>query len=90
VENEYFVGSRETAVLAIFRRFRVGPYQMLFLNSNTDAQLRTPISHLIKSGLVEREKRPHAYHLTTAGYDAMCNACAPRKAHAGRVPVRAR
>jgi hypothetical protein len=76
------MSNSETAVLAIFSRFRVGPYQMLFLNANTDAQLRAPLSHLIKSGLVEREKRQHAYHLTLAGYKAMRQACAPRKAPA--------
>ena len=84
------MSNSETAVLAIFSRFRVGPYQMLFLNSNTDAQLRTPLSHLIKNGLVEREKRQHAYHLTLAGYKAMRQACPTLKAPVACAPMRPR
>ncbi len=58
----------ETNVLAVFRRFRVGPYQMLCFNGPQAQRMRPAIQKLIAKRLAVREHFPNAYSLTPAGY----------------------
>ncbi|HJT32113.1 MAG TPA: hypothetical protein VJ783_08720 [Pirellulales bacterium] len=60
----------EQKVLAIFRMYRVSPYQMLCLNRVTQGNLEAPLQRLIQRGLVVKERTKDAYHLTPAGYVA--------------------
>jgi hypothetical protein len=59
-------------ILALFRRYRVGPAEMLFLNPN-DCKLpanrfRSAMRSLLEKGLVVSERPDQAYSLTPAGY----------------------
>jgi predicted transcriptional regulator len=57
-------------VLAIFRRYQVGPHQMLFINNPPD-NLRDALVSLINAGLVQRERPKNAYCLTERGFAAV-------------------
>ncbi|HEX7449536.1 MAG TPA: hypothetical protein VF306_18405 [Pirellulales bacterium] len=61
----------EQKVLAIFRLYRVSPYQMLCLDRATQGNLQAPLDRLIKRGLIVKERTKDAYHLTPAGYVAV-------------------
>jgi hypothetical protein len=62
--------SAELKVMAIFRLYGVLPDQMLCLNGKLQQELQAPLDRLIQRGLIVREGRHDAYHLTTAGYQA--------------------
>ena len=57
-------------VFAIFRRYQVGPHQMLFIN-NPPGGMRTALAGLISAGLILRERPKNAYCLTDLGYATM-------------------
>jgi hypothetical protein len=57
-------------VLAIFRRYRVGPGQMLFIH-NLDAGPRTAMNKLVDDGLVTHAGPKNAYCLTESGFAAV-------------------
>ena len=57
-------------VLAIFRRYRVGPGEMLFIH-NLDHGPQVAMSKLISDGLVIKEGPRNAYCLTESGFAAM-------------------
>lgn len=61
----------ESAVLRIFRSYRVTPNQMLFLNGEVDQRLRASMTRLIEKGFIVRDKPKHAYYLTNTGYEAV-------------------
>lgn len=61
----------EEKVLAIFRFYRVSPYQMLCLDRATQGSLQAPLGRLIKRGWIVKEGTKDAYHLTPAGYAAV-------------------
>jgi hypothetical protein len=63
----------EAIVLGIFRRYRVDENQMLFFNAPLAEQHRAALARLITRGYLACERRPHAFHLTTAGFTAMRN-----------------
>jgi len=63
----------ETAILTFFRRYQIGPHEMLFFNAN-DCKLgpgsfRTAMQSLVSRGLVIKERPAKAYSLTRDGYD---------------------
>jgi hypothetical protein len=60
----------EQDILAIFRRFRVGPNKMLCLNNFVNDDFLAAMERLIKHKLVVKDRPKHAYYLTRAGYDA--------------------
>jgi hypothetical protein len=64
----------EQDILAIFRRFRVGPNKMLCFNSFVDEKFLAAMDLLIKHQLVVKDRPKHAYYLTQAGYDASLSA----------------
>lgn len=64
----------EQDILAIFRRFRVGPNKMLCLNSFVNENFLAAMDQLIKHELVVKDRPKHAYYLTQAGYDASLSA----------------
>jgi hypothetical protein len=57
-------------VLAIFRRYQVGPGQMLFIH-NLDAGANAAITRLVDDGLVTRAGPKNAYCLTNSGFAAV-------------------
>ncbi len=57
-------------VLAIFRRYRVGPHQMLFINDSAGT-LRSALVNSVDQGLIRREQPKDAYCLTDRGYEVM-------------------
>lgn len=63
----------EKDVLGFFRRYQVGPTQMLFFNPGdcklTPSDLRAAMRCLIEKGLVIKERPEQAYSLTRAGYE---------------------
>lgn len=67
----------ERMILSVFRNYGVKPQEMLFINSvgvvaGMDGdQFTSSMNALVNSGLVCRDRRKHAYHLTQAGYNAM-------------------
>ena len=62
----------EVTILRFFRRFQVGPAEMLFLNSadcKVGASSFTPaMRRLIEKGIVVKERPDQAYSLTYEGY----------------------
>jgi predicted transcriptional regulator len=67
------MSATETAILTFFRRYQIGPHQMLFFNAN-DCKLgpgsfRTAMQSLVSRGLVIKERPAKAYSLTRDGYD---------------------
>jgi hypothetical protein len=60
----------ERDILAIFRRFRVGPNKMLCLNSFVDDKFLATMDELVKNKLVVKDRPKHAYYLTEEGYEA--------------------
>lgn len=61
----------EAKVMEIFRFYGVAPYQMLCLNGKVQQDLHAPLDRLIRKGLIVREGRHDAYHLTSTGYQAV-------------------
>lgn len=67
----------ERMILSVFRNYGVKPHEMLFINNvgvvaGMDGdQFTSSMNQLVNSGLVCRDRRKHAYHLTQAGYNAM-------------------
>ncbi|MES1213763.1 MAG: hypothetical protein ABUL64_04175 [Singulisphaera sp.] len=57
-------------VLAIFRRYRVGPGQMLFIH-NLEQGPKSAIVRLIDDGLVTHAGPKNAYCLTKSGFAAI-------------------
>ncbi|HVU86028.1 MAG TPA: hypothetical protein VHD36_01825 [Pirellulales bacterium] len=57
-------------VLAIFRRYRVGPGQMLFIH-NLDSGLNAAMTRLMDDGLVTSAGPKNAFCLTASGYAAV-------------------
>ena len=67
----------ERDILAIFRRFRVGPNKMLCLNNFVDDKFLATMDVLVKNKLVVKDRPKHAYYLTAEGYEAsLDDACA--------------
>ncbi len=64
----------ERDILAVFRRFRVGPNKMLCLNCFVDEKFLAAMELLIKHKFVVKDRPKHAYYLTRAGYDASLSA----------------
>ncbi|HEV3005471.1 MAG TPA: hypothetical protein VGX78_13480 [Pirellulales bacterium] len=60
----------EKDVLAIFRRFRVGPNKMLCLNNFVNDKFLSTMDALIENKLVVKDRPKHAYYLTAEGYEA--------------------
>jgi hypothetical protein len=60
----------ELKIMAIFRRFRVGPYKMLCMNHFIDETFLAAMENLIERKLVVKDRPAHAYYLTPAGYEA--------------------
>ena len=60
----------EQDILAIFRRFRVGPNKMLCLNSFVDDKFLATMDEMVKNKLVVKDRPKHAYYLTEEGYEA--------------------
>jgi predicted transcriptional regulator len=62
----------ELTILRFFRRFQVGPTEMLFLNSadcKVGASSFTPaMRRLIEKGIIVKERPEQAYSLTHEGY----------------------
>jgi DNA-binding MarR family transcriptional regulator len=65
------MNNSEDKVLAIFRLYGVTPYQMLCLDRTAQTELKAPLDRLIKKGMIVRERRQDAYHLTPTGYAAV-------------------
>lgn len=61
----------EDQVLAIFRFYRMSPYQMLCLDRATQTSLAKPLDRLIERGLLVREDRHGGFHLTNDGFEAV-------------------
>lgn len=57
-------------VLAIFRRYRVGPGQMLFIH-NLENDCRSALTRMISDGLVTPAGPKNAYCLTPLGFAAV-------------------
>jgi hypothetical protein len=57
-------------VLAIFRRYRVGPGQMLFIH-NLDSGSNAAMTRLVDDGLVTLAGPKNAYCLTPSGFAAV-------------------
>lgn len=64
----------EDQVLAIFRFYRMSPYQMLCLDRATRTTLAKPLDRLVERGLLVREDRHGAFHLTSDGFEAVRSA----------------
>jgi len=64
----------EWRILSLFRRYQVGPAEMLFVNSRdcrvTAERFIAAMRRLIDSGMVVKEHHHQAYSLTRAGYEA--------------------
>jgi hypothetical protein len=68
------VTKAEQDIMRHFRQYHVGVNEMLFFNT-ASAQSNSPrfqlaMASLIRSGLVIRERRRHAYSLTDSGFVA--------------------
>ena len=64
----------ESSILAFFRRFDVGPEEMLFFNTayskTHDNDFKSAMRSLIRKGMVMKDRPAHAYSLTMTGYRA--------------------
>ncbi len=62
----------ELEILSVFRRYRVGPAEMLFLSSSdcrvAAASFTSAMRRMIERGLIIKERPEQAYSLTKAGY----------------------
>ncbi len=85
----------EWDILRFFRRYQVGPAEMLFFGPKdrkvAAGSFRSAMGSLIEQGLVVKERPEQAYSLTTAGYRASLLAperamSNPRKVHRSKVP----
>ncbi len=63
----------ECAILNFFRRYDIGPAEMLFFNpfdfKLPMAPFNTAIESLVRRGLIVKERHKLAYSLTPHGYD---------------------
>jgi DNA-binding IclR family transcriptional regulator len=63
----------ECAILNYFRRYDIGPSEMLFFNPNDCklpmAPFNSAMESLLRRGLVVQERHKLAYSLTTHGYE---------------------
>jgi hypothetical protein len=64
------MNSATMKVLGIFRRYRVGPGEMLFIH-NLDHAPQLAMAKLISDGLVLKERAKNAYCLTDTGFAAV-------------------
>ncbi len=60
----------ELEIMAIFRRFRVGPNKMLCMDNFIDDMFLAAMENLVDRKLVVKDRPAHAYYLTLAGYKA--------------------
>lgn len=62
----------EVDILEFFRRYQVGPAEMLFFNPGDcklpDGSFQNAMKSLMDKGLVVKERPRRAYSLTRAGY----------------------
>ncbi len=62
----------ESTILLFFRFYRAGPHQMLFVHPGdgklTTDELDSGMTSLIRRRYIRKERRLHAYSLTSAGY----------------------
>ena len=72
----------EWRILSLFRRYQVGPAEMLFVNFRdcrvTAEGFVSAMRRLIENGLIIKEQPKQAYSLTRAGYDASRTRPKPR------------
>ncbi len=63
----------EAAIFAFFRRYQIGPCEMLFFNpcdcKLPEKHFDTAMQSLLRRGLVTKERPKAAYSLTQEGYD---------------------
>jgi hypothetical protein len=68
----------ELSILRVFRSYRVGPAEMLFLNSGdcrvSASSFLPAMRRLIDKGMIIKERPEHAYSLTKAGYEMSLSA----------------
>lgn len=85
----------EWDILRFFRRYQVGPAEMLFFGPKdrkvAAGSFRSAMGSLIEQGLVVKERPEQAYSLTSAGYRASLRApegatSHPRKAARNQGP----
>ena len=65
------LSASEQRVLQVFRKFRVGPGQMLCLNSNDQKRFRSSLQKLLSKNVLVRETFKGAYSLTPEGFTVM-------------------
>jgi hypothetical protein len=65
------LSSTELSVLEVFRRFRMGPGQMLCFSRADVEALHAPLKELANNGLLVAEEFNGGYSLTPAGFNAM-------------------
>jgi predicted transcriptional regulator len=67
------MSAAEMRILQLFRRYEVGPTEMLFVNFHecrvTAHGFTAAMRRLIDKGLVIKERPQQAYSLTRAGYE---------------------
>lgn len=67
------MNAAEMRILQLFRRYEVGPAEMLFVNFHecrvTANGFTAAMRRLIEKGLVIKERPQQAYSLTRAGYE---------------------
>jgi hypothetical protein len=72
----------ECAILTFFRRFDIGPDEMMFVNPGdckiAQSPFRTAMQSLIGRGFIVKERPARAYSLTHNGYQHSLR-CAPSK-----------
>jgi hypothetical protein len=65
------LSSTQLAVLAVFRRFRMGPGQMLCFSRSDVEVFCAPLRELADNGLLVTERFSGGYSLTPTGFAAM-------------------
>jgi hypothetical protein len=62
----------EREIMCYFRRYRIQASEMLFFSTGpakaNPQQFHHAMTSLVRSGLVVKERHPHAYSLTPLGY----------------------
>ena len=68
----------EREIMCYFRRYRIGASEMLFFSTGPakahPQQFYHAMTSLVRSGMVVKERHPHAYSLTPLGYRASLSA----------------
>jgi hypothetical protein len=66
------MSAAEWEILRVFRRYKVGPAEMLFLSAadcrNSVNSFASAMGRLIDKGMIIKERPIQAYSLTRAGY----------------------